>query len=88
MLVQGPARTRYQGGVKGGRSHGGELADETLGTSDGEGAAGGGDPGRAEQTKSQVEGLGGGGDLEDHSGTRATEVEGGAGQSDEAADGR
>ncbi len=36
MLVKRPARTRPQGGVEGGRSHGGVLADGILGTNDGD----------------------------------------------------
>lgn len=41
------------GGVKGGRSHGGDALDETLGISDGDRATGGGDLCGAEQTENQ-----------------------------------
>ncbi len=52
------------GGVKGGRSHGGDALDDTLGISDGDGATGGGDLCGAEQTENQgdtkvLEGRGG-----------------------------
>lgn len=55
MLNQRPSRTRPQGGVKGGRSHGADNLMETTGC---------GEPGGAEQTRSQgdtagLEGLGG-----------------------------
>ncbi len=40
MLVQRPARMRPQGRVKGGKSHGGKMADDTLGMSDGDRAIG------------------------------------------------
>lgn len=47
MKVQSPARMIPQGGVEGGRSHGRDLANDTLGTTDGDG-----DPGGAERMKS------------------------------------
>ncbi|ROL51348.1 hypothetical protein DPX16_22444 [Anabarilius grahami] len=43
--------TRPQGGVKGGRSHGGDLTGTTLGTADGD-DTGDGDPGGADMMKS------------------------------------
>lgn len=73
-----PARMKAHGGVKGGRSHGGDDLDDTMGISDGDGASGGGDPGGAKETQSQGDTAGleghnsscdqrGIGDLEDHS---------------------
>lgn len=61
---QSPARMQAHGGVKRARSHGGYALDDTLGMSDGDGAAGGGDLCGAEQTDSQgdnkaLEGKGG-----------------------------
>ncbi|XP_016310071.1 formin-J-like [Sinocyclocheilus anshuiensis] len=52
-LTKRPARMKPQGGVEGGRSHGGEGLDNTLGMNNGDGATGGGDPDGAEQTESQ-----------------------------------
>ncbi len=69
MEIQRPARMRPQGRVEGGRSHGGEGLDDTLGTTDGDGAEGKGAQDGAEQMESQgdtedPEGRGGGGDSE------------------------
>lgn len=47
MVMQ---RTKPQGGVEGGRSHGVDLTDDTLGATHGNGAAG--DPGGTDLTKS------------------------------------
>lgn len=38
MVVQNPDRTKPQGRVERGRSHDGDMADDTLGTTDGDGA--------------------------------------------------
>jgi len=46
MKVQGPARMIYPAGVEGGRSHGRDLAIDTLGTTDGDR-----EPGGAERMK-------------------------------------
>ncbi len=92
VAIQRPARMAAHGGVDGGRSHDAEGTDNTRGPTDGDLAAGGGDPGVTEQTESQgdvedPEGLGGaegsgdwggGRDPEDRGGAGATEDEGGA----------
>ncbi len=64
MKIQRPARMRPQGRVEGGRSQGGEGLEDTLGTTDGDGADGRGAQDGAEQMESQgdiedPEGLGG-----------------------------
>lgn len=51
MLIQRPARTRFQGEVEGGRSHGVDLADDTLGITNR--ATGGGEPGGTKQMEGQ-----------------------------------
>ncbi len=90
MEIQRPACMRPQGGVKGGRCHGGEGLGDTLGMTDGDRANGRGAQDGAEQTESQgdmedLEGQGGaegsgdrgrGRDPEDRGGAGATEDEG------------
>lgn len=47
--TQTTARTMAQGRFEGGRSHGGGLADNSRGTTDGDEASQGGDPGGVEE---------------------------------------
>ncbi len=55
MVIQRPARTRPQGEVEGERSHGGNdlIGDDTMGTTFGDAAINYGDPGGADELKSQ-----------------------------------
>ncbi len=69
MKIQRPARMRPQGEVEGGRRQGGEGPDNTLGTTDGDGADGRGAQDGAEQMESQ-------GDTEDPEGQGGAEGSG------------